>query len=417
MNDDKNIKGLFNVSGCLTTETMLKFLDEKLPQDESSIVQNHLESCELCADALEGFSTVTDRVSILTTLESINREITEKVSQSSTQKQLAQKKTKNLWVYGSVAASIGLLIGLYFIFNQINTQTSSEMAMMADTTIEHKTIPIENDIPETEKSDQDTVEKSTIIQEKTTDPKVLTIGGISIAEPQKKIDDIAKIAPMEYDDTEKIADAEMPEIRGTDTNVTLHYETMDMEPAGNISALTGGVIIKSEEIVFEDMEGLVVESSEMEEFVPVVSGAVSNNKSSTDKKSRKYAPIDNSRELLTASYMVQSDNADDSTIFTVVEESPEFTGGEKALSKFFRKNLVYPKQALKNQIEGTVYLEFTVGKDGTLSDIVVLRPLLYGCDEEAIRLIKMMPPWEPRKENGVPVRTSMSLPVKFELPK
>lgn len=378
MNDDKNIKGLFNVSGCLTTGTMLKFLDEQLSQDESSIVQNHLGSCELCTDALEGFSTVTDRASILKTLETINRKITEKVSQSSTQKQLAEKKTRNLWVYGSVAASIGLLIGLYFIFNQINTQTSSEMAMIADTTIKHKTTSLENDIPETEKTDQETVEKSSIIQYETTDRAGITIGGIPMAEPQMKVEEVAKTAPMEYDATEEIADAEMPEIIGTDTNVTLHYETIDMEPAGNIPALTGGASIN---------------------------------------KSRKYTAIDNNMKSLTASYMIQSDNIDDSTVFTIVEESPEFTGGKKALSKFYRKNLVYPEQALANRIEGTVYLQFTVEIDGTLSDIIVLQPIGYGCEEEAIRLIKLMPPWEPAKDNGVPVRKSMNLPVKFELPK
>ena len=416
MNDDKNIKRLFTVSGCLTTETMLKFLDGQLLPEKSSIVQNHLDSCELCKDAMEGFSTVADRPSILTTLESINREIIDKVSQSSTQKQLADNNTRNLWVYGSVAASIALLIGLYFIFNQINTQTSSEMAMMTDTTIEHKTIPIENDIPETEKTDQKKVEKSSIIQDKTTDPKVLTIGGISIAEPQKKVEDIAKTAPMEYDDTEDIANAEMPEIRGTDTNVTLQYGTMDSEPAGNISALAGGAIIKKEEIVIEESDLVIDESSEMEEPANFKSGAVKSKKSSRDKKSKKYNPIDNSRELLTASYMVQSDNADDSTIFTVVEEFPEFTGGEKALSKFYRKNLVYPKQALKNQTEGTVTIKFIVEKDGTLSDIDILRPLMYGCNEEAIRLVKLMPPWEPGKQNGVPVRTSITFPVEFVLP-
>ena len=115
--------------------------------------------------------------------------------------------------------------------------------------------------------------------------------------------------------------------------------------------------------------------------------------------------------------MSQSDNVDDSTIFTVVEESPEFTGGEKALSRFYRKKLVYPKQALKNQIQGTVTIKFIVEKDGTLSDIDILRPLMYGCNEEAIRLVKLMPPWKPGKQMGIPVRVFYTIQVVFELPK
>ena len=100
-------------------------------------------------------------------------------------------------------------------------------------------------------------------------------------------------------------------------------------------------------------------------------------------------------------------------IFTVIEQMAEFPGGKQALADFLKKNLRFPEKAKAAGISGTVYVQFTVNADGSLSDIKVLRGIGYGCDEEAIRLIKLMPGWVPAKQRGKAVKSTMNLPVTF----
>lgn len=105
----------------------------------------------------------------------------------------------------------------------------------------------------------------------------------------------------------------------------------------------------------------------------------------------------------------------DSTIHKFVEQMPEFPGRELALYNFISKNIQYPDSAMKYEKERTVRVLFIVEKDGSLSNVVVKRPVSYGFDEEAIRLIKAMPKWKPGRNNGKPVRVFYQIPVRFVL--
>jgi len=109
-------------------------------------------------------------------------------------------------------------------------------------------------------------------------------------------------------------------------------------------------------------------------------------------------------------------NKDNEPIFSIVEEPAQFPGGDEALLKFIRKNIKYPKQAIKNKISGTVYVQFVVEKDGSISDIKVARGIGGGCDEEAVRVITKMPNWIPAKRKGMPVRFFYVIPITFALP-
>ena len=102
-------------------------------------------------------------------------------------------------------------------------------------------------------------------------------------------------------------------------------------------------------------------------------------------------------------------------IFTYVEQMPEFPGGLTELTKFLSKNLRYPPAARENGIEGRVVLQFVVDESGKISDIQVLRDIGGGTAEEAQRVVKMMPPWKPGKQNGNPVKVYYKLPVTFKL--
>ena len=94
-----------------------------------------------------------------------------------------------------------------------------------------------------------------------------------------------------------------------------------------------------------------------------------------------------------------------------------FPGGEDARIKFMSENLTYPKEAVKNGIQGKVFVTFVVEKDGKITNVKALRGIGGGCDEEAVRVISMMPNWVPGKQKGKPVRVQFNIPVQFKLEK
>ena len=104
-------------------------------------------------------------------------------------------------------------------------------------------------------------------------------------------------------------------------------------------------------------------------------------------------------------------------IFTIVEDMPQFPGGKQELMKFLGKNITYPVSAQKAQIEGSVMVQFVVGKDGSVRNPKVVRSVNPELDAEALRLVGIMPKWTPGKQRGKAVPVSYNLPISFRLDK
>ena len=102
-------------------------------------------------------------------------------------------------------------------------------------------------------------------------------------------------------------------------------------------------------------------------------------------------------------------------IFDVVETMPTPVGGMEAWNKYLSNNLKYPTQARRMGIEGTVFVVFVVNTDGSIQDVEILRGIGGGADEEAVRVVRAAPNWEPGKQRGKPVRVKMRLPIRFKL--
>ena len=111
----------------------------------------------------------------------------------------------------------------------------------------------------------------------------------------------------------------------------------------------------------------------------------------------------------------EEEEVEDDVIFTVVEDQPEFPGGEEARQRFLEDNLRYPTMAREAGIQGTVFVTFVVETDGSVTDVRVLRGIGGGCDEEAVRVVQMMPRWEPGRQRGQPVRVQFNMPIRFRL--
>jgi TonB family protein len=106
---------------------------------------------------------------------------------------------------------------------------------------------------------------------------------------------------------------------------------------------------------------------------------------------------------------------DKNGVYQIVEEMPMFPGGEQAMLDYVSKNVVYPSEAQEKGISGRVFVGFIVEKDGSVSNVKVLRGIGGGCDEEAVRVISGLPKWKPGKQDGKPVRVSYQMPINFKL--
>ena len=106
---------------------------------------------------------------------------------------------------------------------------------------------------------------------------------------------------------------------------------------------------------------------------------------------------------------------DEPVSIAMVEQKPEFPGGEAAMYKWLGDNIVYPSAASEEGVQGRVVVEFVVGKDGSITNVRVVRPRHPALDKEALRVVKAMPKWVPGRNNGQPVKVTYTLPVTFKL--
>ena len=109
------------------------------------------------------------------------------------------------------------------------------------------------------------------------------------------------------------------------------------------------------------------------------------------------------------------DKTENDSIYQIVDEMPQYPGGEKVMMEYVAKNVKYPQEAKDKEIQGRVFVSFVVEKDGSVSTVKVLRGIGGGCDEEAVRVVSSMPKWKPGIKDGKPVRVSYMMPLNFKL--
>ena len=102
-------------------------------------------------------------------------------------------------------------------------------------------------------------------------------------------------------------------------------------------------------------------------------------------------------------------------VFDVVEQMPEYPGGQAALFEYLSKNIKYPADAEKKKVEGKVFVTFVVDSDGKITDVSLLKKVFPSLDAEAIRVISAMPNWIPGKQKGQAVRVKYTVPIMFRL--
>ena len=108
-------------------------------------------------------------------------------------------------------------------------------------------------------------------------------------------------------------------------------------------------------------------------------------------------------------------NEEEEEILTFVDDMPEFPGGENALLSFLGSNVRYPVIAQENGIQGRVYVSFVIDETGNINDVCIIRGVDVSLDNEAIRVVRLMPKWKPGKQGGKAVKVRYNVPIFFDL--
>ncbi len=112
---------------------------------------------------------------------------------------------------------------------------------------------------------------------------------------------------------------------------------------------------------------------------------------------------------------MDSEEEEEAPVFFIVEDMPEFPGGDAALQKYLGTAVNYPVIAQENGIQGRVYVKFVINTDGSVTDVEIARGVDPSLDKEALRVVRDMPKWKPGKQRGKAVRVSYTVPINFVL--
>ncbi|WP_439182833.1 energy transducer TonB [Carboxylicivirga taeanensis] len=125
--------------------------------------------------------------------------------------------------------------------------------------------------------------------------------------------------------------------------------------------------------------------------------------------------MDEETEIDFSDLAMEEEESDDAPVFFIVEDMPEFPGGEEALRKYIAQSVKYPVIAQENGIQGRVYVSFVVNTKGKVTDVKIARGVDPNLDKEAIRVVQAMPAWKPGKQRGKAVKVSYTVPINFVL--
>ena len=352
MNQKSNIS-LFTESGCLTIEAMKKLQSSTLDPTDKDIALKHLLGCELCNDAYEGLKLVGDPEKLNEIITEINDNLNKNLitSENTLGRKPVNRHIKQIGL--SAAASIIILIGLFFLLKTNQDKSLSENIKELQNFEFVPTIPL----PDTDAVHQQNSKKTT----HSFSEDSLQIQKYSTQnELKEEIDsdnDTEIFLADDFDSQEFFLEAIVVSTRQT-LNQHANTKSISEDPADAENS-------QIERVGEIDEEAIITEETE--------------------------------------------------SIYTVVEEMPEFPQGYEKLSKFLRSNLKYPLTARENGIEGKIFVSFIVEENGNISKVNILRGIGGGCDEEAKRVIESMPDWIPGKQRGKAVKVQFNMPIVFRL--
>ena len=408
MSSSKNTYGLFNPSGCLTQDTLLRYTKAEVTNDELESIQMHLNNCEFCRDAVEGLASVQHVDQLTENIDTLKNDLKKKFDDRSPKQPAKTIQIRGRIAWIGAAASLIILIGfLYFLTDQVvikQPQTAEEIS------IGNETVPpmpkAKNQV--NHQADDQSVETEEVSgmgsaknvseipgKEKT---NTLETANEDISLPKRN----GKLTPMKI---------QKPQISSADTQI---LKQLAEESEAQMETATSEAAIASTQPVEYYLGEVIVYNQEFE--------GIYLDEAVVQDKAIRSAPKSAANSVMIKTESASSEKKSPNTqrnenehFFTVVDQMPQFPGGQEMLQRYLSENIQYPAKAARLDIQGTVVISFIVEKDGLITNAKIIRGIGGGCDEEALRVILSMPAWQPALKEGKPMQAIFSLPIKFRL--
>lgn len=450
---------IFIETDCISEQTMFDYIDKKLSARESHSVEKHLLHCELCSDALEGLELINNRERINT----INQKVREYIA--------PKKETRlisfNYKLIISIAASVLLLIGGIFFFNQFSEKDEmAEFKSENSVTFQSPAPPppqddsmvsdsINSNLPEVAK------EESTSETAKFKQDKMEEEAPPAIAEGQGSVSESQSGSKTRIVAEEKAADnagasyySITPTVENKKGSATAPIKSDNIAPKselyqrakdGNLAeqknaGAAGGVADERDGELSESTVTTISKStatsgiSDSDDIggdkVAKKSAKANGLFRSESKEKRKteretddnpaesiaYAPqsIVNGDEKLVSTKVAESEPNQLQDELKSIDQMPEFPGGQDSLLKFIHKNFKYPSTYKTESSNKKIDVNFIVDKDGKIKKAKIVKGINSELDKEALRVVNSMPKWKAGLNNGEPVSVNFNLPIILE---
>lgn len=404
----------------LSPENLRAYIEDRLTEQERHEIELHLLDCDFCSEALEGLEQ-------LGTVEYQKSIASLEAKMASYQK----KKSSNLWIVWASAAALAVLIGSSIVWTVQKMKDVTDIALTDSSKPENTEEKIEKKeesepIPHTEEQTQQ-MDKSAAINnlEEPATPEILE------GEPMDE-DQVFEIAEystplIERDNTSdkalKIADDERVEDKGLNTNNVMMSSAQPLENDRRKKTVTGTVQDESgEPVPFATVSDEYSKVNTVTDFEGEFEIDVSDKTDSLIVRSVGYREVREKAKDQPMNITMREETAMMDVIEMKVEHQKTFPAtvaqpviGGKAYKQYLDSALIYPEEAKKAGIEGKVILRIEVYSNGMLGEISIEKGLGYGCDEEAIRLVREGPKWKAATQEGAAMTTTISQKIKFKL--
>jgi TonB family protein len=440
-------------SECFSEEVLIKYINDELSIEETSAVEKHILSCEICSDAIDGLLMLESTEVFINTKDKINSEIDNIIRVSN------KKRALNINSIRAIAAVALILVmsGTYLLIDNLLSDDTVKQINLADNSNNDTTdnITIENSAQENEVADikinEQQNQKNTYFIPPIFNPE----SDFEVSKEESQPVDVDDLIQEEKsgDVLESTGNQEGVFAWGNVTPTTVSggsaYDRNsnsaivvenknEVGTGGDIETLSSSKVDavsedceKSSAGLFSGKEKADKKLAEREDArnrrdelsrankadeAPGVS--VKSGSSDIDGVTQTIGYADASVEELT----IDNDNQipeevmlDECVNFAVVEQKPSFPGGDTALLSFISKNINYPADAKDSGIEGKVYVQFVIDRNGDVKNVSILKGVCPVLDIEAMRVIKMLPRWEPGKQRGKTVEVSYLIPINFKM--
>lgn len=380
---------LFTPSGCLTMKALEGYMEGNLSGPGEMEVKAHLERCDFCADALEGLRLMNDQERFNNHIREINRNIAQRLRESHRKRPMTRRISDRTF-YFSVAATVIVMVAItYLLF--MTAQENETGITDVPVTEKQEYLPGESDDPEEKEISRNVAAPG---PEKTPGEKGNEALNGKGSVPEQ--DEMAA-GRMESTAGNAVFDEESLAVAEDLTAMDESSEKTEQKATAIEETVVPPVIVSAPAEVEEEDQGMPEPVREM---------------AGTGAAEVPGEPTLTLNDLATAK---RSKSEEGAVIYHVVEQMPQFPGGEEKMTEYLSDNLQYPSSAIESGIEGDVFISFIVTKKGKVKKAEVMQGIGGGCDQEALRVIRAMPDWAPGRQRGEPVDVMMVLPVQFRL--